>query len=142
MAAEAQAERTYGNWRRPRPPGLWHLGLISSVLLIVGLIAAIVVIALVGLLPGLVLLAVMLPFFLVTSRPIRTGRHRCSASGCGSAGGALARAARICIAPGRSDRRRTAPSSCPGCSPPASSRRRATRMTGRSRCCATRGASI
>ena len=32
----AQVERTYGNWRRPRPPGLWHLGLISSVLLIVG----------------------------------------------------------------------------------------------------------
>ena len=69
MAAEAQVERTYGNWRRPRPPGLWHLGLISSVLLIVGLIAAIVVIALVGLIPGLVLLAVMLPLFLVTLRP-------------------------------------------------------------------------
>ena len=47
MAAEvAQVERTYGNWRRPRPPGLWHLGLISSVLLIVGLIASIIVIAL------------------------------------------------------------------------------------------------
>ena len=47
MAAEvAQTERTYGNWRRPRPPGLWHLGLISSVLLIVGLIASIIVIAL------------------------------------------------------------------------------------------------
>ena len=70
MAAEAaQVERTYGNWRRPRPPGLWHLGLISSVLLIVGLIASIIVIALVGLIPGLVLLAVMLPVFLVTLRP-------------------------------------------------------------------------
>ncbi len=69
MAAEAQVERTYGNWRRPRPPGLWHLGLISSVLFIVSLIAAIVVIALVGLLPGLVLLAVMLPVFVVTLRP-------------------------------------------------------------------------
>ena len=44
-------------------------GLISSVLLIVGLIAAIIVIALVGLIPGLVLLAVMLPVFLVTLRP-------------------------------------------------------------------------
>ena len=50
-------------------PGLWHLGLISSVLLIVGLIASIVVIALVGLIPGLVLLALMLPLFLVTLRP-------------------------------------------------------------------------
>ena len=69
MAAEAQVERTYGNWRRPRPPGLWHLGLISSVLLIVGLIAAIIVIALVGLIPGLVLLGLMLPVFLVTLRP-------------------------------------------------------------------------
>ena len=48
MAAEAEVERTYGNWRRPRPPGLWHLGLISSVLLIVGLIASIIVIALVA----------------------------------------------------------------------------------------------
>ena len=70
MATEiAQTERTYGNWRRPRPPGLWHLGLISSVLLIVGLIASIIVIALVGLIPGLVLLALMLPLFLVTLRP-------------------------------------------------------------------------
>ena len=70
MATEtAQVERTYGNWRRPRPPGLWHLGLISSVLLIVGLIAAIIVIAVIGLIPGLVLLALMLPLFLVTLRP-------------------------------------------------------------------------
>ena len=65
MAVQERTERTYGNWRRPRPPGLWHLGLISSVLLIVGLIAVIIVIALVGLIPGLVLLAVMLPVFLV-----------------------------------------------------------------------------
>ena len=69
MAVEAGVERTYGNWRRPRPPGLWHLGLISSVLLIVGLITCIVVIALVGLLPGLVLLGVLVAVFLVTLRP-------------------------------------------------------------------------
>ena len=69
MAVQERTERTYGNWRRPRPPGLWHLGLISSVLLFVGLIAAILVIALVGLIPGLVMLAVMLPVFLVTLRP-------------------------------------------------------------------------
>ncbi len=69
MARQGQVERTYGNWRRPRPPGLWHLGLISTVLLIVGLIAAIIVIALVGLIPGLVVLAVLLPLFLVTLRP-------------------------------------------------------------------------
>lgn len=69
MAAEAPVERSYGNWRRPRPPGLWHLGLISSVLLVVGLICSIVVIALVGLIAGLVLLAVMSPVFLFTLRP-------------------------------------------------------------------------
>src|ERR1700709_2684603 len=69
MAAEVQVNRSYGNWRRPRPPGLWHLGLISSVLLIAGLIASIIVIALVGLIPGLVLLGLMLPVFLVTLRP-------------------------------------------------------------------------
>jgi len=94
MAAEAGArvERSYGNWRRPRPPGLWHLGLISSVLLIVGLIASIIVIALVGLVPGLVLLGLMLPLFLVTLRPdphgqtpmqrvgTRLGWHRARAS--------------------------------------------------------------
>ena len=69
MATEAQLERTYGNWRRPRPPGLWHLGLISSVLLIVGLITSILVIALVGLIPGLVGLVLVGPLFLVTLRP-------------------------------------------------------------------------
>jgi hypothetical protein len=62
-------ERTYGNWRRPRPPGLWHLGLISSVLLFGGLIVAILAIALIGVVVGLVLLALMTPVFLVTLRP-------------------------------------------------------------------------
>ena len=69
LSVETSADRTYGNWRRPRPPGLWHLGLISSVLLVVGVIVVIGVIALVGLLPGLLLLAVMLPFFLLTLKP-------------------------------------------------------------------------
>ena len=142
MAAEvAQVERTYGNWRRPRPPGLWHLGLISSVLLIVGLIA-------------------------VDHRD-RAGRPdpRAGAAGGDAAGvpghvapgSAWADAdaaprdearlasrprepARTCIAPGRWAARRTGPFSCLGCSPRASSLRRAIPMTGRSRCCATRGA--
>ena len=69
MAVETSSERTYGNWRRPRPPGLWHLGLISSVLLIVGLIVGIGVIAMVGLIPGLAVFAVMLPFFFITMKP-------------------------------------------------------------------------
>ena len=74
MSIETSADRTYGNWRRPRPPGLWHLGLISSVLLIAGVIAVIGVIALVGLLPGLLLLAVLLPFFLLTLKPDMDGQ--------------------------------------------------------------------
>ena len=74
MAAEAHSHRTYGNWRRPRPPGLWHLGLISSVLFGVGIIATIVVMALVGLVPGLVVLSLQAPLFLVTLKPGAEGR--------------------------------------------------------------------
>ena len=140
MAAEAQVERTYGNWRRPRPPGLWHLGLISSVLLIVGLIASIIVIALVGLIPGLVLLALMLPVFLVTLRPDPHGQTPMQRARDAARVASRSRErARTCTARGRSAARRTAPSSCPGCWPPASCPRRAIRMTGRSRCSATRG---
>jgi hypothetical protein len=74
VAVETGSERTYGNWRRPRPPGLWHLGLISSVFLVIGLIVGIGVIALVGLIPGLAVFAVMLPFFLITMKPDAHGQ--------------------------------------------------------------------
>jgi hypothetical protein len=74
MAAEARSHRTYGNWRRPRPPGLWHLGLISSVLFGVGIIATIFVLALVGLVPGLIVVALQAPLFLVTLKPGAEGR--------------------------------------------------------------------
>ena len=74
MAVEAQSQRSYGNWRRPRPPGLWHLGLISSLLFGVGIIATIFVMALVGLVPGLVVLALQAPLFLVTLKPGSEGR--------------------------------------------------------------------
>jgi hypothetical protein len=74
MALEAQQRRSYGNWRRPRPPGLWHLGFISSVLFILGIIATIAVMAFVGLVPGLVVLALQAPLFLVTLKPGVEGR--------------------------------------------------------------------
>ena len=74
MAVEAQQRRSYGNWRRPRPPGLWHLGFISSVLFILGIIATIAVMAFVGLVPGLVVLALQAPLFLVTLKPGVEGR--------------------------------------------------------------------
>jgi hypothetical protein len=139
---EAQVERTYGNWRRPRPPGLWHLGLISSVLLIVGLIAAIIVIALVGLIPGLVVLALMLPLFLVTLRPDPHGQTPMQRVGM-KLGWRRARASRAHLY--RSGPLGRTPYGtfqlCPGCSPQASSLKRGIAMTGRSRCCATRGAS-
>jgi hypothetical protein len=73
-AAEAREARSYGNWRRPKPPGLWHLGLISSVLFIVGIIATIVVMAFAGLVPGLVVLGLQIPVFLVTLKPGAEGR--------------------------------------------------------------------
>jgi hypothetical protein len=74
MADTAQAHRSYGNWRRPRPAGLWHLGLISSVLFGVGIIATIFMMALVGLVAGLVVLALQAPLFLVTLKPGSEGR--------------------------------------------------------------------
>ena len=136
MSIETSADRTYGNWRRPRPPGLWHLGLISSVLLIAGVIAVIGVIALVGLLPGLLLLAVLLPFFLLTLKPDMDGRHPCNASGSEPDGAVLARDARTCIA-----RARWAHAA--GHLPAARAAGRlhaekpTTATTGRSRCCAS-----
>ena len=74
MSETASAPRSYGNWRRPRPPGLWHLGLISSVLFGVGIIATILVMALAGLVPGLVVLLFQAPLFLVTLKPGSEGR--------------------------------------------------------------------
>ena len=107
-------ERTYGNWRRPRPPGLWHLGLISSVLLFAGLIAVILVIALAGVIPGLVLLAVMLPVFLVTLRPDPHGQTPLQRIGM-RLGWRRARASRShCTGPGRWDEPRTGTFQLPG----------------------------
>ncbi len=66
MAVEAtRRSRTYGNWRRPRSAGLGQLGLLGTVILMGGLILVILVTALVGLLPALVLL-VLLGLFLAT----------------------------------------------------------------------------
>ena len=73
MSTETQTDRTYGNWRRPRPPALEPRPDLS-VLLVAGVIVVIGAIALIGLLPGLWLLAVMLPFFLLTLKPDAHGQ--------------------------------------------------------------------
>jgi hypothetical protein len=50
----ASAPRTYGNWRKPRTPGLPRLGLVGTVVALTGLIIVILVQMLFGLLPALV----------------------------------------------------------------------------------------
>ena len=42
MASSEDADRTYGNWRRPRSPGVGNLGLIGTVIMMGGLIIAVV----------------------------------------------------------------------------------------------------
>ena len=106
------------------PPGLWHLGLISSVLLIVGLIASIIVIALVGLIPGLVLLSLMLPLFLVTLRPDPHGQTPISASDEARSASCAASRAHL-YRSGPLGRTPYGTFQLPGCSPQASSPRRA-----------------
>jgi hypothetical protein len=74
-------EHTYGNWRRPRSAGLWHLGLLASAALILGLIVAVCIVAFVGLIPGLVVFAVLAPFFMVGLRPDQHGQTPLQRSG-------------------------------------------------------------
>lgn len=52
--------RTYGNWRRPRTPGLPRLGLVGTVVALAGLIVVILAQMVLGLVPALVTLAFVL----------------------------------------------------------------------------------
>lgn len=72
-AADVPLDRTYGNWRRPKSPGIWHLGTIPSVLLMGLLIAVILTTAFVGVIPALILLAALAPVFGVLLVPDRHG---------------------------------------------------------------------
>ena len=101
------------------------------------MIAVIGVIALVGLLPGLLLLAVLLPFFLLTLKPDMDGQTPLQRIGI-RAGWRRARWGRSHLyRSGPLGTRRTAPTSCPGCWPPPRSEGPRQPTTGRSRCCAS-----
>ncbi|MGO9955978.1 MAG: SCO6880 family protein, partial [Solirubrobacteraceae bacterium] len=51
--------RTYGNWRRPRSAGLGQLGSLGTMVLLVGMIAAILTSAVFGAVPALMVFAVV-----------------------------------------------------------------------------------
>ena len=55
-APTAAGPRTYGNYRRPATPGLGPLGWLSTLVLLGGVVVVILVVALVGVVPALVLL--------------------------------------------------------------------------------------
>jgi len=76
MSVELGRERTYGNWRQPRSAGLGRLGLVGTAVLMVGVVVVILVVALAGVLPGLVVLAVLglgMSSLLIRDRHGKTG---------------------------------------------------------------------
>jgi hypothetical protein len=76
MSVESGQERTYGNWRRPRTAGLGQLGLVGTGVLMGGVVAVILAVAIVGVIPAMVLLAALglaLSSLLVRDRHGRTG---------------------------------------------------------------------
>jgi hypothetical protein len=76
VASETRRERTYGNWRRPRSAGIGQLGLLGTAVLMAGMIMVIIAVATVGLLPALVLLALLavgLGSLMVRDRHGKTG---------------------------------------------------------------------
>jgi hypothetical protein len=58
VAATERIERTYGNWRKPRPPGIGPLGLIGTLILLCGLVATIISMMVFGLMGGALTVAV------------------------------------------------------------------------------------
>jgi hypothetical protein len=59
MSVDVPRERTYGNWRQPRSAGLGRLGLIGTGVLMFGVILVIVAVAVAGVLPALMVLALL-----------------------------------------------------------------------------------
>lgn len=72
MAAE---ERTYGNWRKPVTPGIGRLGLLGTMILMVGLVSAVLAMLVAGVIGGLVVgagLVVLLVPLVIQDRHGRT----------------------------------------------------------------------
>jgi hypothetical protein len=89
MPTQAQTQRTYGNWRRPRSAGLWRLGLAPTLLTVGVVMCASLVSMVAGLVPGLVFFLVIVPPLLVLLRPSYDG-YTAAAEG-GRVGGRRAR---------------------------------------------------
>ena len=73
METQAQTQRTYGNWRRPRSSGLWRLGLAPTLLTVGVVVTASLVSMIAGLVPGLVFFALTVPPLLLLLRPAYDG---------------------------------------------------------------------
>ena len=93
MPTQAQTQRTYGNWRRPRSAGLWRLGLAPTLLTVGVVVGASLISMIAGLVPGLVFFALTVPPLLVLLRPAYDGYTRLQRLAAW-VGGARARAAR------------------------------------------------
>ena len=73
---ERAVSRTYGNWRTPRSAGLWNLGTLGTGLLLGGVVLAIIAVAAVGVLAGVVVIitvGVFLGSLMVRDRHGRSG---------------------------------------------------------------------
>jgi hypothetical protein len=73
-ALDNSKDRTYGNLVKPRSPGIWGLGLLPSMLAVVTIIVIAAMMTLVGVLEGLVAMALAAPVFLVLLKPGADGR--------------------------------------------------------------------
>ncbi len=93
MPTQAQAQRTYGNWRRPRSTGLWRLGLAPTLLTVSVVVTASLISMILGLVPGLVFFALTVPPLFVLLRPSHDGYTRLQRLSAW-VGGARARATR------------------------------------------------
>src|SRR6266852_5054356 len=72
MSQEVRTPRTYGNWARPRSPGVGPLGLVGSIIALAGTLTAVLLVPynlLVALGVGALTAVVLLPFI-----PTRSGR--------------------------------------------------------------------
>ena len=90
MPTQAETQRTYGNWRRPRSAGLWRLGLAPTLLTVGVVVIASLISMIAGLVPGLVFFALTVPPLFVLLRPAYDGYTRLQRLGAW-AGGARAR---------------------------------------------------
>lgn len=82
MAVASRTERTYGNWRKPRSPGIGKLGLLGTMILVCGLVATVISMMLFGLIGGLVIaviVATVLTPLLIQDRHGRTALQAATA---------------------------------------------------------------